>query len=360
MSARTLLIVCVSLVLAACSTPAPETPTATAVTPERPTPTPSPVPPTDTPSPTPEPTATPIPKLSVVLARGAVRCGIDPARPDFDAGQVNFDLDLCRALAAALFDNPDAYTAVQLDSRAAVAALGADKIDIYIGAADQIPSDTFAGPTMFIDAAGALARIDVGIRQISDLKFATVCLIQDSIDERRFMEEAAASRVAVQPFLFNASDRDAMYNAYDEGRCDAVVDDRIRLALRRPALSVPRDHALIDLALIKSKRGMLAAASDANWAAVVDAASSVLIWGEQLSVTSASLEAALLSEDAALRRLLGGEGNIGAQLGLSNDFAARIIRRVGNYAEMYERHYDGLPRGPNALVKDGGMIAVEP
>lgn len=348
-SFKAIAILCFAGALVACSTPAPEASTVTPAPTQAATFTPSLVPSTETPSPTPQPTATPVPHLAIVLARGEVNCGVDTTRLDYTADAPNFDVDICRALAAALFDDPDAYRLIPIEE-------SAEQPDVYFGSLDALTADLHTGPALFVDATGAIARTDVGIRQIGDLKFATVCLIQDSADERQFDQAAAAARVTVQPFLFNATDLDAMYAAYDQGRCDAIVDDRVRLALRLPAFSASRDQDLIDLALPKGTRGLIAPATDANWIEIVDAVSAALVQAEALGVDSANLDASLASDDPAIRFLLGVDGDAGSRIGLSDDFAARIVRHIGNYAEVYARHYPNLPRGPNALSQEGGLI----
>lgn len=356
-SAKSIVYACLICLLAACSTPAPETATPTP-SPTRAAATATPVPPTPTPSATPTLTPTPVPHRDIVLARGNVICGIDPARPDYSPTAPNFDLDLCRAVAAALFDDADAYDTIPLTQNEAAAALDAGAIDLYVGPTGREWPGVHLGPTLFVDAAGAIARTDVHIARLSDLKFATVCLIQDSIDEQLFNAAADAGRVTVQSFLFNAGDVESMYQTYDEGRCDALVDDRVRLALRLPNLTVSRDHAFIDLTLPVGPRGLLTSQKDANWSTIVDQIGRSLLRAEALGVTSAHLDSALGSDDAAIRQLLGVDGAAGSSLGLSEDFVARIVTHIGNYAELYERHYPDLPRGPNALPQDGSNISA--
>ncbi len=267
---------------------------------------------------------------------------------------------MCRAIAAALFDNPDAVDVRPLDVTAASTALASGDLDVYVGPINQSLPGLQAGPALFIDAAGAVARSDVGIRTLADLKFATVCLIQDSIEERLFSEAAAAERVKYQPFRFNAEDLDAMYRTYDQGRCDVVVDNRIRLAQRLTTLSDPRNQGLIDLVLPIGPRGLITAADDANWSGIAAAIGGSLIRAEELGVDSTNVEDALAGDDAATRQLLGAEADRGLALGLGNDFVVRLIRHVGNYGEIYDRHFPDLPRGPNALAKNGGWIGKAP
>lgn len=294
----------------------------------------------------------------MVMRRGNVACGIDPSRPDYVEGEINFDADLCHAVAAALFDNPDAVEFRTLDADTATGALISGEIDVYVGPISAESPAVIAGPPLFADATGALARNDVNIRTIGDMKFATICLIQESVDERLFNQALGDERVTIQPFRFRASDYDSMYSTYDQGRCDAVVDDRIRLAQRLPALSVPHEQAILDLALTRELRGLLTANDDVQWMTAIYNVGAALIHAEEHGIASDNLEDALASEDPVIREFLGAEGNAGQSL--SDDFATRIVRHVGNYAEIYTRHYPDLPRGPNALLKDGGMIAVAP
>jgi len=349
---RLSLSVFAACLLCACGMPAPETLAPTPAPTEAATATPSPVPATETPPPTPEPTRTPIPRRVVVVARGNVICGFDAVRPDL----LGFETDVCRSVAAALFDNPDAAEVRTLDLSGAPDALASGEIDLFIGPVDL--DGVAMGPTLFIDTVGAIARNDVGIRTLVDLKFATVCVMQDSAAERLFEEAAAAQRVPFQPLWF--SDLETMYARYEQGHCDAIVDDRIRLAGRLPALSAPRDQGWIDLALAAGARALLTGTSDANWSDVVNAVGGSLIRAEALRIDSANLDAALAGEEEEIRAFLGvdGEAGSGPGLGLSGDFAARIIRHVGSLAEIYERHFPTLPRGPNALAQDGGAIGA--
>ncbi|HEY4688039.1 MAG TPA: hypothetical protein VIK33_01920 [Anaerolineae bacterium] len=360
MRAKFTLIACAACVLSACAAPTPETMTPVIVPSDTPIAIASPILPTETPSPTLEPAATPVPWLATILERGNVNCGVDPMRPDYDATRPDFDIDVCRAIASALFNDPDAYDVFPLDLNAAAAALRAGEIDVYIGPNDQALPGIVNGPTLFIDATGAIARADVGIRTIADLKFATVCLMQDTIDERLFNEAATAARVTHQPLLFNPGDFDAMYSTYDQGHCDAVVDNRIRLWQRLPTLTVPSDHDLIDLVLTIGSRGPITPSNDVNWSNIVAAIGNSLIRAEELGVDSAGIDAARTQDDTGIRELLGVEGDIGHRLGLSRNFAAWVVEHVGNLGEIYARHFGALPRGPNALVKDGGLIDAPP
>jgi len=242
------------------------------------------------------------------------------------------------------------------DQSEAPAAIASGEVDVYLGPNDQIWPDTYVNLTLFHDAAGAIARHDVGIRQLTDMKFVTVCLVQDSIEERLFNEAAQAARVKVQPLLFNADDTDGLYTAYDQGRCDVVVDNRVRLAQHLPELTVPRDQTLLELTLPIGTRGPVTANDDPGWIDVVNAVSGSLTCAESLGIHSSTLDTALAGDTQAVLELLGVAGTFGADHGLANDFAARIIRHVGNYAELYDRYFPDLPRGSNALIDDGGYI----
>jgi general L-amino acid transport system substrate-binding protein len=292
-----------------------------------------------------------VPKREIVLERGNVICGIDVTRPDL----ANFDVDFCRAVAAALFDDAEAIDVRPLDLPSGAVALKSGAIDVFIGGPEHtgVLEGLFGSQDWFFDAAGAIARADVGITRLADLKFATVCMIQGSVEERLFNEAAGAARVRVQPYLFNPGDDDAMYRTYDQGRCDAVVDNRVRLAQRLPALSAPRDHALIDLTLPIGWHNPLTDLSDAQWSEAIASIGYSLFRAEELGVSSANADAALSSDDPAVQELL-----LGSRPGLSSDFVARVIRHVGNYGEVYARHFPDLPRGPNALATDGGLIGV--
>lgn len=348
---KSIWIICIAFLLAACSSPTPEPITPTPAPTEAATATPTPPPPTAAPTPTPVPTATPVPHLAIVLARGKVVCGVGPAEID------GFDTDICRAYAAALFDNPDAIDARPLNLQTDWRSIVDGEIDVYAGPAVAVlPPGSYGGAALFYDAASAITRSDVGIRQITDMKFTTLCVIQDSMEERAFDEAAMAARVKYQPLLFNAGDSDAMYKAYDQGRCDAVVDNRVRLVQRMATLSAPRDQTLIDLALPIGFRALVTEGGDPGWIDVVNAVGVSLTCAESLGISSSNLDEALASDKPEVRALLGVDGRFGIDHGMANDFAVRAVRHVGNYAEIYARRFGSLPRGPNALIGNGGQI----
>lgn len=212
---------------------------------------------------------------------------------------------------------------------------------------------------MFFDAVGVIARTDVGISELGDLSFTTICVIENSREQALFDAAAVAGRVQYQSFFFAMGDGETMYATYNRGHCDAIVDERVRLAQRLPNFSTPHEQAFINLTLLIGPHGVFTSARDANWTEIVRSVNSAIIQAEMLGLTSFNLENALSSEDIAMRQLLGLEGDAAARLGLSSDFVVRVISHVGNYAEIYERHFGSdLPRGPNALLEDGGMIST--
>jgi general L-amino acid transport system substrate-binding protein len=162
--------------------------------------------------------------------------------------------------------------------------------------------------------------------------------------------------VEFTPVVFE--DQNAAFQAYDEGRCDAITSDRSQLATQGQAvLQNFADHIILDVVMSKEPLAPAVADGDARWAEVVQWVVYGMIQAEELGITSENVDEFLSSEDPVVRRLLGVEGELGAMLGLSNDFMVRVIRHVGNYGEVYERNLAtfNLARGLNDLWTNGGL-----
>jgi general L-amino acid transport system substrate-binding protein len=220
------------------------------------------------------------------------------------------------------------------------------------------------GPVTFYDQQAIMTRKDI----VSDasvgldaLEGATICVQSGTTTEQNLADQFRAAGVNFEPVVFE-NQNDA-FQAYDEGRCDAVTSDRSQLEAQGQAvLSNFDDHLILDVALSKEPLAPAVVQGDDKWADVIHWVVYGMIQAEELGITSQNVDEFLNSEDPVTRRLLGVEGELGAKLGLSNDFVYRAIKLVGNYGEVFERNLAplGLQRGVNDLWINGGLQYAPP
>jgi len=321
-----------------------------------------------------EPTATETRStLEKVLERGKLICGVNGKLPGFsyvepDGTYSGLDVDFCRAIAAALFDDPDAVEFRNLSAKERFTALQSGEIDVLIrNTTWTISRDTSVGmefaPTIFYDGQGMMVRKDSGITRLEDMQGASICVLTGTTTELNLADQMRKRGVEFTPVIFE--DTDAVFQAYDEQRCDGITSDRSQLVARRTTLSNPEEHIILDVVMSKEPLGPVTLDGDSQWADVVEWIVFATIQAEELGITSENVDEFLNSDDPVVRRFLGLEGDLGVGLGLTNDFALRVIRHVGNYAEIYQRNLGpdtpfNLPRGPNALWTDGGLLYAPP
>lgn len=372
------LLLVASLVLGACA-PAP-TP---APAPQQPVTAPSAtVPaPADTAAPSGEtPTAAPVPpvaggeRLKTVLDRGKLICGVHGSFQGFgyvdSAGNWSgFDVDFCRAWAAALFDDPNAVEFRGLSAQARFTAVQSGEVDVlsrnstWTFTRDVELGLTF-GPVTFYDGQAIMARKDTvsdPAAGLAALEGANVCVQSGTTTELNLADQFRAAGVNYTPVVFE--DQNAAFQAYDEGRCDAITSDRSQLATQGQAvLKNFADHVILDVVMSKEPLAPAVAQGDEKWGDVVRWVVFGMIQAEENGITSQNVDTFLTSQDPVIRRLLGVEGELGSKLGLSNDFIYRVIKHVGNYGEVYEKNLSpyNLARGLNDLWTKGGLMYAIP
>ena len=336
--------------------------------------------PADTAAPSGEtPTAVPPPvaggeRLQTVLDRGKLICGVHGSFQGFgyvdSAGTWSgFDVDFCRAWAAALFDDPNAVEFRGLSAQARFTAVQSGEVDVlsrnstWTFTRDAELGMTF-GPVTFYDGQAIMARKDIvsdPAAGLSALEGANVCVQSGTTTELNLADQFRAAGVNYTPVVFE--DQNAAFQAYDEGRCDAITSDRSQLATQGQAvLKNFADHVILDVVMSKEPLAPAIAQGDEKWGDVVHWVIYGMIQAEELGITSQNVDTFLTSEDPVIRRLLGVEGELGSKLGLSNDFVYRAIKHVGNYGEVYEKNLGpyNLARGLNALWTDGGLMYAMP
>jgi general L-amino acid transport system substrate-binding protein len=318
-------------------------------------------------------------RLQAVKDSGAVRCGVNSSVPGFgflnEQGEfVGFDSDFCRALAVAIFNDANAVEFRPLTAAERFTALQANEIDVLIRNTTwtitrDVELGTDFGPTTFYDGQGMMVRLDSGISTLDDMGGATVCVLAGTTTELNLADAFSSRGLTYEPLVFATGDETRV--AYDEGRCDGLTSDKSQLAGLRTATTNPADHIILPVTMSKEPLGPVWAQGDLGdqrWGDVVRWVVNAIIIAEEKGITSSNVDDIVASDpqDPEVRRLLGIEGEFGAMLGLPPDFVVNVIRAVGNYGEIYDRHLGpggtDIPRegSLNALWTQGGLLYAPP
>ncbi|MEM8502695.1 MAG: amino acid ABC transporter substrate-binding protein [Cyanobacteria bacterium P01_D01_bin.1] len=312
-------------------------------------------------------------RLQTVLARGELVCGVDGGIPGFsfvEAGEYSgLDVDTCKAVAAALFDDPEAVVYRNLDSTERFEALKGGEVDMLArNTTWTVSRDTSVGmefaPTTFYDGQGMMVREAAGISELTDFEGRSICVEAGTTTELNLADQMREAGVTFDPQTFQ--DADAAYAAYEAGSCEGMTSDKSQLIARRSTLSNPDEHVLLEVTMSKEPLGPVTINNDSAWFDTVKWVTYALIEAEELGLTAENIESTVEStEDPNILRFAGAEGTLGTDMGLPNDFALRAVRSVGNYGEIYERNLGAesqfaLERGQNALWTDGGLLYSPP
>lgn len=307
-------------------------------------------------------------RFQLIKDRGYIICGVNQELPGFGyinpAGEfAGFDVDFCKAIAAAVFGDATAVEYRPLVAAERLPALQTGEIDVLLrNTTWTLTRDTANeldwGAINFYDGQGMLVRVDSGFETLEDMEGATVCCTTGTTTEMNLADAFRMRGVEYAPLLFESTQD--TNTAYEEGRCDGETSDKSQLAVLRSAMANPEEHIILDVTMSKEPLGPLTAHGDNKWNDVVR----WVVWGmqeaEESGVSSENLGEMLNSDNPTIKRLLGVEGEVGASLGLPNDFMVKVIEQVGNYEEVYNRHLgpEGIyiPRGPNELWVNGGLI----
>lgn len=310
--------------------------------------------------------------LDRVRDRGRLVCGGRTDLPGFgmlneDGRNVGFDIDICRAVAAAVLGDPEAVEVVPLTAAERGPALQTAEVDLlsrnvtWTSTRDaQWGNFTWI---MFYDGQGYMVPADSGITSVEQLDGATVCVTSGTTTELNLADNFRQLGMELETVVFE--DTSAVYGAYEEGRCDATTSDKSQLASVRSGFADPAGHVILDATISKEPLTPAVPHGDSQWFDIVKIVLFGLVNAEELDVTQANVDDMMDSENITVRRMLGAEGEWGqADLGLDADAIANAIRAVGNYGEIYDRYLGpdalDIPRGPNRLWTDGGLIYAPP
>lgn len=308
--------------------------------------------------------------LETVKNRGKLVCGVNTGLAGFatvgpDGKWRGFDVDYCRALAAAIFNDADKVEFRPLTAQARFTALQSKEIDVLSrNTTWTLSRDTSLGlnfsVTLFYDGQGLMVPAKLQAKSAKNLDGATICVQTGTTTELNLADYFRRLHLKFTPVVFETVDQ--TYAAYDSGRCDAVTSDVSQLLAQKTTLKQPNDHVVLGDVMSKEPLGPVVRHGDDQWSDISKWVAFGLIQAEEFGITSQNIASFADSKDPNIRRFLGAEGGLGTMLGLSDDFMARVVRLVGNYGELFARHLQPLhlARGVNTLWTQGGLLYTPP
>jgi general L-amino acid transport system substrate-binding protein len=306
--------------------------------------------------------------LNSVKQRGMLVCGSHGSFPGFGASDAQgnwtgFDVDFCRALAAAIFDDPAKVRFIALAAKDRFTALQSGEVDVLArNATATMSRETQLGldfPVItYFDGQGFMVRKTLGVSSAKELNGKSICSDQGTTTELNLADYFRNNNMRYQAVAFPNTEE--ARKAYDAGRCDAFTTDVSSLHGARLQLSNPDDHVIMPEVISKEPLGPAVRHGDNQWGDIVKFVHVAMLNAEELGVTKANVDEMKNSTNPEIKRLLGTEGKFGEAIGLPNDWAVRIIKHVGNYSESFERNVGNgsalkIKRSQNALWTNGGL-----
>ena len=311
--------------------------------------------------------------LNTVKSRGVLNCGANGSLggfglPDAQGNWTGLDVDFCRAVAAAIFDDPNKVKFVALTAKDRFTALQSGDVDLLVRNTTWTSSrDTSLGLNFtgvnYYDGQGFMVRKALKVNSALELNDAAVCVQQGTTTELNLSDYFRANKMKLKTVTF--ANADETVKAYDAGRCDAFTTDASGLYAERLRLVNPNDHIVLPEIISKEPLGPFVRHGDDQWFDIVKWVHFALLNAEELNVSKGNVDEQLKSDNPEIKRLLGTEGNFGEQFGLTKDWAYRIVKHVGNYGEIFERNLGQgsllrITRGLNALWTKGGIQYAPP
>jgi general L-amino acid transport system substrate-binding protein len=307
--------------------------------------------------------------LDQVKARGSLNCGSSPGLAGFgqpdDKGQwTGLDVEYCRAVAAAIFGDPTKVVFKPLSAKERFTALQSGEVDLLSRTTTwTISRDSSLGLQFstinFFDGQGFMVKKSLGVKSAKELKGASVCVQTGTTTELNLADYFRANKMEYKPVVFEKTDE--LIPAYDAGRCDVFTTDASGLFAERLRMKNPDEHVVLPEIISKEPLGAVVRQGDSQWFTITRWVHNAMLVAEELGVTQANVDKmAAESANPEVKRLLGKEGEFGKGLGLTDDWAVRIIKAVGNYGESYDRNVGTgsrlkIDRGLNKLWTQGGL-----
>jgi len=311
--------------------------------------------------------------LKTVKDRGLLSCGVSQGLPGFsspdDKGNwTGIDVDVCRAVAAAIFDDPIKVKFVPLSAKDRFTALQSGEIDVlsrnttWTLSRDTSLGANFTGVTYY-DGQGFLVKKSLKVNSALELNSASVCVQTGTTTEQNLADYFKGNNMKYEVIAFGTADETV--KAYESGRCDVFTSDVSQLYAERLKLSNPADHAVLPEVISKEPLGPMVRHGDDQWFDLVKWTLFAMVDAEELGVTQKNVGEMAKSDKPELKRAFGTDGNLGEQLGLTKDWFSRIVKAVGNYGESFDRNVGsgsklGIARGLNQLWNKGGIQYAPP
>jgi general L-amino acid transport system substrate-binding protein len=306
--------------------------------------------------------------LNNVKQKGYVQCGSNPGLagfgvPDAQGNWTGFDVDFCRAVSAAIFNDPTKVRFIPLSAKDRFTALQSGEVDLLVRNSTLTMSrDTALGIVFtgvnYYDGQGFMVHKKLGVTSAKQLDGASICTQQGTTTELNLADFFRSNNLKYEVVAFATADE--TFKAYDTGRCDAFTTDSSGLYSERLRAANPDDNLVLPEIISKEPLGPSVRKGDSQWSDLVKWVGYALLNAEEYGVTKANVDQMLKSDNPEVRRLLGVEGKFGEGIGLTNDWAFRIVKNLGNYGEIFEKDVgEGSPlkikRGLNALWNKGGL-----
>lgn len=311
--------------------------------------------------------------LNKVKSRGKLVCGVSGNLPGFSfvdkSGKYSgLDVDVCRAVAVAVFDNPDAVEFRNLNAKERFTAVQAGEVDLLsrnttVTLSRETSNGMDFAPITFYDGQGIMVKKASGIKSLKDFQGKSVCVQTGTTTEQNLSDAMRKNNVKYTPIVFE--EVNPTFEAYAQGRCQGVTSDRSQLVSRRSVLPDANNHILLTETMSKEPFAPAVGKGNAQWSDIVRWTVYALIEAEEQGIDSKNVDQKLTSTDPVTKRFLGTEGDLGKSLGLTNDFAVRVIKKVGNYGEIYDRNLGPntpfkLERAQNNIWNKGGLMYSPP
>jgi len=311
--------------------------------------------------------------LEDVQSQGVLRCVVSTdiagfAQPDASGVWKGFDIDFCRATAAAVLGDANKIEAVTSTGKTRFTKLNAGEGDVLwrnttITFSRDVGVKLRFHGVNYYDGQGFMVKKSLGVKSATELDGASVCIQTGTTTDLNLADYFSSNGMNYEPVTIETND-EARQN-YESGRCDVYTTDASGLASTRSALPNPDDHMVLPEIISKEPLGPATRHGDDQWSDIVTWVLNATITAEELGVTMANVDQMKSSKNPEVLRLLGVDGSQGQELGLSNDWAYQIIKQVGNYGEIFERNIGvdtplGIARGLNALWTEGGLMYSPP
>jgi general L-amino acid transport system substrate-binding protein len=311
--------------------------------------------------------------LKTVKDRGQLSCGVSQGLPGFstpdDKGNwTGLDVDICRAIAAAIFNDASKIKFVPLSAKDRFTALQSGEIDVlsrnttWTLSRDTSLGANFTGVTYY-DGQGFLVKKSLKVNSALELNSASVCVQTGTTTEQNLADYFKGNNMKYEVIAFASADE--TIKAYESGRCDVFTSDVSQLYAERLKLANAADHVVLPEVISKEPLGPMVRHGDDQWFDIVKWTLYAMVGAEELGVNQKNVDEMAKSDKPELKRAMGTDGNLGEQLGLTKDWIIRIVKAVGNYGESFERNVGagsklGIARGLNQLWSKGGIQYAPP